>query len=407
MAQDPQDLYAAMRAQHGPVVPVELTGGVPAWLVVGYREAAQVLRDGYLFSRDSRLWRFSRDGLVPQGWPLEPHTAWRPNVLFAEREEHVRLRGALTRSFKNVGLGHVGRFAAKAGNELIDGFCLDGHADLVAQYAAPLPLKVLMRLFGFPPATTTWLQAAIPALLEGGDSAREADAQIMDIIAGHVARRRAESGADLVAWLVEDEAELSDDEVRDQVWLTLNAGMPATSNWIANTAEQLMSRRGMHLGVNSGYMDIQGAMKATLWQRPPVENVIGRWAVSDVELGGTMIRAGDMVILSLGAANLSDHCGADGKPIPRDSYTDHNESHLAFGAGRHECPVPDLARLITRVAVESLWTRLPDVHLSDPEQPRDWGPSIIVRALRTLPVSFGAVRASADAQVASARAGGH
>ncbi|MFF1629552.1 cytochrome P450, partial [Streptomyces sp. NPDC058272] len=145
---------------------------------------------------------------------------------------------------------------------------------------------------------------------------------------------------------------------------------------------QMVSTR-MHSEMYAGWMDIQGALKATLWERTPLQNVIGRWAACDSHLGGRHIRTGDMLVLSLAGANTDPCHGSN-----RAAFTAHNEAYFSFGNGSHQCPAPDLAHLIAQAAVECLWDRIPDVHLTEPDQPLDWGPSIMMRALRSLPVSF-------------------
>jgi cytochrome P450 len=132
-------------------------------------------------------------------------------------------------------------------------------------------------------------------------------------------------------------------------------------------------------------MDIDGAMRDTLWREPPVQAVMGRWPERDVTLGGMLIRAGDMLVLGLAAAN-TDPAVAEG--AEKSSYTAYNKSHMSWGGGAHECPAQSLAEVITRAAVDVLWSRLPDIHLSDPDQDPDRGPSIIVAARRSLPASF-------------------
>ncbi|MGW1894164.1 hypothetical protein ACWCP6_28540 [Streptomyces sp. NPDC002004] len=384
MREEPHELYRRMRELYGNVVPVTLSG-VPAWLVIGYAEIKEVVGgEPYAFSRDLGLWR-ERDQL-PEDWPLELHTRPMKNALFASGGEHRRLRGALAESLTRTSTARVIRYTTDTAHHLIDGFCEAGQADLVAQYAAPLPLLVLMRLFGFPLADGELLLSQIPALLEGGEEAAEADRQIQAIIGAHVDRRRVEPAADAMSWLISSEAALNDEEIRAQVWLALNAGMPSASNWIANTLEQLVTTLKMQQELLAGWMAIEGVMQRTLWERPPVQNVLGRIAVRDVRLGKADIQRGELLILGLAAANIDPRLNSPSQP--RGSYTGHNDSHLAWGAGAHECPVPTLAHTIVRCAVESLSERLPVMTLADPYGPQNWGPSIIVRALHSLSVSF-------------------
>ena len=391
MRRDPRDLYATMRDDYGPVVPVVLDGGVFAWLVLGFNELQEVLRPRPQwqsdFSRDSRFWR-PREGPIPKEWPLQVHTKWRRNAVFASGPEHRRLRGALIRALGKVSTAAVRRLTMTTGDRLINEFIAHGQADLIRQYAAPLPLLTLMRLFGFPTEAEQQLLTAIPALLECGDESREADQQVMRIVAEHVARRRKEPAADITTWLIQDkEAALDDTELCEQIWLTINAGQGATSVWIANVFEQLVSRRTVRHDMYAGWMDIEGALAATLWERTPLANVIGRWATRDTHLGGRRIQDGDMLVLSLEGANTDPRLGS---AAARTSFVSHNAGNLSWGGGAHECPgsAPTVARAIAQAAVECIWDRIPDVHLTDPDQPLDWGPSIMMRALRSLPVTF-------------------
>ena len=93
---EPQTLYRTMRREHGPVVPVELPGGFPAWLVIGYRELHQVTSDGELFPRDVGLW--NQWPHIPDDWPLLPMVGRpMPSIYFtagAEHRRHAEMVGA-------------------------------------------------------------------------------------------------------------------------------------------------------------------------------------------------------------------------------------------------------------------------------------------------------------------------
>ena len=91
--QNPGELYRNMRAEHGPVAPVTLEGGVPAWLVLGYREIHHVESNPELFARDTRRWNGWH--LVSDDWALMPWVGYQPSVMFAEGAEHRRRAGAI------------------------------------------------------------------------------------------------------------------------------------------------------------------------------------------------------------------------------------------------------------------------------------------------------------------------
>jgi cytochrome P450 len=106
--------------------------------------------------------------------------------------------------------------------------------------------------------------------------------------------------------------------------------------------------------------------------------------------GGQEIRAGDMLILGLAAANAdSEVLPADGRPVVG------NRAHVAFGAGPHTCPAQDPARLIARTAVDTVRHRLPDLELAVPEEQLAWASSPWTKGLAALPVRFTAPQLTA------------
>jgi cytochrome P450 len=386
MLQDPTDLYQTMMDRYGPVAPVLLGGDVPAWLILGYEANREVLRNDAVFSRDARLWRERIEGRVPAGWEYDPHTTWRENALFATGANHVRLRGSINRSIAQTVPRRTRHFVEDHADALIDAFCAEGCADLVQQFAAPLSMMVLLRLMGLDESQRRRLTEAHRVLLESGEGAREADAEILQIMVEHVRRRRAQPAEDLGTFLIGDEAALTDSEVAEQLWLLLNGGFGCTMNLIANVGAILLTSRRMRNDLSSGFMDIRSAIRTALWDRPPVEMFTGRWPVRDVDdILGAPVRAGDLIIVGLAAANVDCKRLND---VDSSSWTDHNEAHLAFGGGMHGCPAPDLGREIAYTALERLFTRLPDLALLCPDEPLDRGPSLIASALRSLLITF-------------------
>ncbi|MBB6080963.1 cytochrome P450 [Streptomyces paradoxus] len=382
MVEDPVDFYDRLR-EHGPVVRVHLDGDVPAYLVTGYTEVNQVLKDGLRFTRDLGQWSITPAELPP-GWPLRPHTVRRQNMLHAVGEEHVRLRAAFRHSLGKIGRGHLSVIVRTAADQLIDAFVDDGHTDLVSRYALPLPVAALGRMFGFPPEEATRFQRLIPALLGGGEDALDANTELTEIIATHVSRRHADPREDVTTGLVE--AGLSADEIEQTLWLSINASVGATTAWTANTL-LLLARLEETRGDLRGWLrDIPGVMAEVLWDHAPVQQPIGRIATADVVLNdtSTLIPRGSLVVPSLAGANLDPSFDEMRKAS---AYED-NASHVAFGNGAHECPAPDEARVIVQGGVERLWTRLPDIYLTQPAQAVEWGDSILTRMPKHLSASW-------------------
>lgn len=122
-----------------------------------------------------------------------------------------------------------------------------------------------------------------------------------------------------------------------------------------------------------------------LWHDTPTQNFIGRFAVRDTLLAGRRIRAGDMLVLGLAAANADPHGS-----LSLDADLMGNRAHLSFGHGEHGCPfpAPEVAEIIAGATVEVLLDRLPDLALSVPAESLVWRPSLWMRGLEALPVAF-------------------
>ncbi|MFE0135237.1 cytochrome P450 [Streptomyces sp. NPDC059037] len=381
-------LYEQMRAAHGNVVPVTLDGGVPAWLVIGYAEITEVCRREELFSRDSRTWREWQENRIPADWALLPQIAYLENARFMSGDEHRRLRSILFAGLSRADQGQIRRFIEQEADRLIDRFCASGRADIIADYAAPLPLLVMLSLMGLPPEAGQQLMAAVAQLLAGREDAQRANAVINTVLERAVAERRARPRNDFISFLTHGPVTtrpLSDQEVVNQAWLTTVAAAGAATNWIANVMEQLVRKSRLHSLLAAGTATIDQIMTEALWENPPVQNVAGAYARRDVVLGGQAIAQGDMLVLGLAGANADPTLT---RGLDRDAYTLTNESHMAWGAGAHTCPAQQMARVMVRTSIGRFLHRCWAPYLDDVDQPLDWGPSVIVRALRSLPIAF-------------------
>ncbi|RBL86303.1 cytochrome P450, partial [Streptomyces cavourensis] len=141
-------LYRSMRRDHGPVVPVELPGGFPAWLVIGYRELHQVTSDGELFPRDVSLWNQWEN--IPADWPLLPYVGYQPSVLFTEGDEHRRRAGVITEALESVDQFELARDCRHIADQLIAAFAGSGRTELMSQYVHALPMRAVVQLCGMP-----------------------------------------------------------------------------------------------------------------------------------------------------------------------------------------------------------------------------------------------------------------
>lgn len=380
---DPMGMYTRLRAEHGAVAPVLMDGDLPAWLVLGYRENLEVARTPTRFSRDSRYWTYFKEGKVPDDYPLLPVIGWQPLCVFADGEEHERLRSAVTESLGRFDRRGVRRHVTRIANQVIDGFCADGEVDLVERFAEHLPLLVATRLFGMPEEHGPQLVEACRDLMRGTETAFASNEFLTETMRQLVARKRAAPGHDFASWLLEHRSALSDDEAVQHLRLGLLAANENTIILIGNALRMMLTDRRFRASLAGGQMTLPDAIEQLLWDEPPLVVCPGRWATTDTELAGQPIKAGDMLLLGLAAGNTDPEIRPD-LTAPMHG----NRSHLSFSSGPHECPGREIGRAITETAIDTLLMRLPDLHLTVEESELSWVSSWMYRQLVSLPVGF-------------------
>ncbi|AZQ70559.1 cytochrome P450 [Streptomyces luteoverticillatus] len=380
---DPYGLYERLRAKHGPVAPVLLSGDLPAWLVLGYRENLDVARTPSRFSRDSRHWREFREGRVPPDHPLAPVTAWQPICVFADGEQHERWRGAVNDSIARFDKRGIRRHVTQCVNQLVDHFCADGRADLVSQFAEHLPMMAMTQLLGMPEEASPRLANAALDMLRGTETAVASNDFLQETLRELVARKRVQPGADFTSWLLEHPSGLSDNEVQEHLRLVLIAAYESTVNIIANTLKMVLTDVRFRASLAGGHMTLPDAVEQVLWDEPPFIAILGRWATQDTELGGQQIKAGDALVMGLAAANMDKVVRPD-----LDAPIHGNRAHLAFSGGAHECPGQDVGRAIAGTGLDALLWRLPDLTLACDESELNYLSAMMSRRLTELPVKF-------------------
>ncbi|MFD7918101.1 cytochrome P450 [Streptomyces sp. NPDC059740] len=391
---DTAALYRRLRREHGTVAPILLEGDIPAWLVMGYREVHQVTDNPELFARDSRRWpAWDR---IPADWSLMPFVGYQPSVMFAEGEEHRRRSGAISDALQIGDPFELRQLCERVADSLIDAFSGAGEADLMAQYALNLPLMVIAELFGFPTDEVPGLVGDISDSLDENKDAIAAHQRVADRMARLVAARHQRPGADVPSVLLNHPAGLTDEEIVIDLLVVMAAAQQPTANWIGNSLRLMLTDDRFALTLTGGRRSVGQALTEVLWHDTPTQNFIGRWAARDTQLGGQHISRGDLLIMGLAAANTDP----DVRPDLSGHSSEDNQAHLSFSHGEHACPypAPEIARVMTKTAVEVMLDRLPDVHLAVDEKELVWHPSLWMRGLTSLPVAFTPTHGTWDAE---------
>ncbi|MEU3948753.1 cytochrome P450 [Streptomyces sp. NPDC029526] len=374
-AADPQAYYGFLR-HYGPAAPVELAPGVEATLVTDYATALQLLQDSGTFRKDARRWRAFNEGKVGPDSPVAPLLAYRPNCMFADGADHLRLRQAVTDSMARVDTRRLSRSTEQISGYLISQFGARGSADLLGDYAKQLPLFVFNELFGCPADIGDRVLFGISGMFDGVN-ADKATAVLFQAVGELVALKRSRPGDDVTSWLMQHQAALTDEEMVHQLALLLGAGAEPLRNLIGNTLHRLLTHD--RYAREGGLID--EALDDTLWENPPMSNYAPHYPATDVEFAGQHLQAGDLVLVSFAAANT-------GPALQATRQAGSNRAHLAWSAGPHACPSKEPARHITVSAIENLFNHLPDLRLAVPEDSLSWRRGPFHRALAALPARF-------------------
>ncbi|KAA9159667.1 cytochrome P450 [Amycolatopsis acidicola] len=310
----------------------------------------------------------------------------RKSLVFTDNPDHARLRGLVNRAFTAPTIAKLRPVVEKTALRLAESAARNGGMDVIAEFAAPLPVAVLSEWMALPDTLREnvgrWTHdirfLLEPGLMKGADFARVAE--VVDRFAAAlddvVQARREQPGEDLISRLLASGDRLSGEELVFVCMMCFVAGNETTKSLIGNGSLAFL-RHGIPPGA--------GAVGEALRYDSPLQ-LTKRLATRDVEIGGETIRAGDQVLLCLGAANRDPGVFAD--PDRFDPARD-TTGHLAFGHGMHGCLGGLLAELQAEVAFETL----SGYRLSLRDEELEWqDQSFIVRGLKRLPVTVGSAR---------------
>lgn len=377
IAQDPHHAYREMRRRYGALVPVDLAPGVPATLVVGYHTALRILNDPEHFPADSRVWQ--RD--IPRDCPVLPLLEWRPSAVRNSGYVHARYRQATVAGVSGVDLFSLHSRVERIAVPLINAFCAAGSAELVGQYAFPLTFALINDILGCPAEISRRAAAGMATMIEGSSAAAsEGNAMLEQAMADLVSLKQQQPDADIVTRMVQDPANLDDEEMLHNVYSFYGAGIEPLQNLIINSLRLILTDERFAGGVLGGSLSTRDAVDEVLFTDPPVANYAVSFPRQPVLIEGVWLPAHQPVMISLAACN-------NDPAIDTGEYTD-NRAHLAWSIGAHTCPAKDVAYLVAQEAIEQLLDALPELRLAIPAEELTWRPGAFQRALTALPVTF-------------------
>lgn len=348
---DPYSAYARLRAEE-PVKMLDLWMG-PGYIVTRYDDVRTVCTDPVTFSSRSNA---NGIGLVMGRTILE-----------MDAKEHTKHRSIIAPAFVPKALrSDLPELINGMVHELIDQFAGDGQAELVTQFAATIPIRVIAYVIGIPMEDyRTFHHWGLDIIGFTDDPPRgyAAAQNLVEFLRPLLARRRAEPTGDLMSRLAHAEVDgerLTDEEIFSFLRLLLPAGAETTFRLIGNLLYALLDNPEALEAVRADRQKVDWAIEETLRWESPVQYA-SREAARPTALSGVELPAGAQILLALGSANRDERQFPD---AARFDLHRRPEDHFAFGFGRHFCAGAHLARLEARTALNAILDRVPTLRFA-------------------------------------------
>jgi cytochrome P450 PksS len=392
---NPVPLYHELREND----PVHWSPAVNAWFLTRYEDVSAAFRDSRLSAERSKFFEYQIQGLGPQVIEEFMRTI-RLQMFMREGPDHVRLRRQTGTGFTPQKLDEMRPSVQRIMKELLERVYPLGRMDLVKDIAYQMPTLAIAELLGVPPEDRerfkVWSDAlaAFSAPAVGADMtqlARDVNQAVMEMkqYLGHaVEQRRQTPGRDALSLMLQaqDAGRMSADELVANAILILFAGHTTLTDQLSNGVYDLLTHPEQLQKLRESPNLLGSAVEEMLRFTPAVPFVF-RIAATTFELRGKTIRQGDMVFLSMSAANRDPSVfpEPDRFDITRDSY---RQKHITFGFGPHHCMGGDLARRELEIGISTLFERMPQLRLDEtrPPQPKIHG--LTFRGFHSLPVAW-------------------
>ena len=343
------------------------------WIATSAAVVAQLFRDTENFS--------NREIAVPVGSFLIPALP-----IQADGEAHAAYRAIIEPGFRPAALDAYTKRARELTINIIEELLPAGECEFVSDYTLILPLVIFLSMVDLPQSDRAELHGYTRVKTHEADleKRQEAHAAVTDYLERKIAERRASPGADLLSHVIQAQVfgrPLTEQEVLGTCSLLLFGGLDTVTSMMAFVMRFLADHPAHRKWIIDNPSKTSFAVEEIM-RRHGVANVM-RTAIRDVEIDGTMIYAGQQVMVA-----TSLH-GLDPREFDRPDEVDFERKAKftgTFGAGPHRCPGASLARMEMRVMVEEWLRRIPDYEV-DPSRPivqRSGG----VNGLMTLPLRW-------------------
>ena len=319
------------------------------------------------------------------------------SILDSEPPKHTRLRSLVAKAFNRQKIEDMRPAVGRITEQLLDAIdekVKSGQTfDLIADYAEPLPVKIIADLLGFPESEEhllrPWSQAIVKMYevnpsVQYQNEAKVAAREFADYVRDLAETRKKVPGEDLISDLaaVEENGEkLNMHELVATCVLLLNAGHEASVNAFGNGMVAALQRPDQVALLRDNPRDIANTAIEEFMRFDAPLHMFERTATADTEIGGVAIKEGQKIAALIGSANRDEtvFSGAETLDLTRDP-----NPHIGFGAGIHFCIGAPLARLEMSVSLPALWEKYPTMQLTGEAVRR---PTFVLRGYESVAIS--------------------
>ncbi|MFI7613082.1 cytochrome P450 [Nonomuraea terrae] len=364
----------------GVIHPVRTRVGHPAWLVTGYEEIRALIADPRLGRAHREPDKASRLG----DWMLFSGPM---GDFDTEHDDEARVRAQLQPHFAPGRMRALRPRVEALTTDLLDELERHGSpADLQEALAGPLPVLVICELLGVPYEDRDEFSKLSRAAGDILDPARSEQGlmELYEYGKRLVERKRDEAADDVISRMLQS-GDLSDDEIAMHTMMLLFAGHETTVSQIGLGAACLLADPGQWRALHDDPSLVPSAVEEILRAPSLGGPGIPRYAREDLTVGEVTVRAGDLVILDIGAGN---HDGAVFADPDRFDASRKDSPHLTFGFGARYCIGAQLARIELQAVFADLTRRFPDMRLAVPVEKLQRSPHSSTGVLLSLPVEW-------------------
>lgn len=334
--------------------------GDPAWLVVRHEQVRQLLDDDRLGRSHREPEKAARaDASLMMGGPP-------PGVEFdTEHEYHAQMRALMQPLFTPKFMRSLRPRVEQLTTQLLDSMEAHGPSvDLHTELSVPLPLHVICELLGVPYGDREQFRVWIKDVGNMRDKARSEAGMLALFEYGIklVTEKRQNPDDDVITRLLAHD-HLADHEIAMLSMSLLFAGHESTIVQIDMGTLLLLANPEQWQKLVNDPSLIPGAVEEVLRASYRGGGTIPRYARSDIEVETSTIKAGDLLLLDVGAANHDPTVFAEPNSI---DITRPSSGHMTFGYGSHYCLGAPLARIELQLVFSQLVTRFPGMRLAVP-----------------------------------------